>query len=129
MNNERKSLSNLNELNFNESIITDNISNDNINNTSVQRKKKRKRTKNNIDDIENSFQTQVKFFKNLYLEYKKKFNELSEQIKDLLNHVNVNQKTKLQISQIYQILGYSPRTIQLKIGTKINLLKGLFEKK
>ena len=82
----------------------------------------------NFDEIEKSFQTQVNFFKNLYLESQNKFNDLSEQINDLLLHIQVSQKTKLQISQIYQLLGYSPRTIQIKIGTKKKLFKGLFDK-
>ena len=97
-------------------------------NINIKRRKKRTKTKTNIDDIENSFQTQVKFLKQLYLESQKKFNELSEQIKDLLVHVSVSSKTKLQISQIYQLLGYSPRSIQIKIGTNKDLFKGLFDK-
>ncbi len=62
------------------------------------------------------------------MESQKKLNNLSEQINDLLLHVQVTTKTKLQISQIYQLLGYSPRSIQLKIGTKKNLFMNLFNK-
>ncbi len=127
-NKNKKHKINLNESKDNESINYDILSKKANDNITCNNKIKKRNKKREIDDIEYSFQTQVKFFKNLYMESQKKLNNLSEQINDLLLHVQVTTKTKLQISQIYQLLGYSPRSIQLKIGTKKNLFMNLFNK-
>ena len=55
-------------------------------------------------------QKQMTFIKKQLKEYMQKYEQLSGQVVELLKNVKVDMKIKLQISQICQILGYSPNT-------------------
>ena len=55
-------------------------------------------------------QKQMTFIKNQLKEYMQKYDQLSGQVKELLKNVKCDMKIKPQISQICQILGYSPNT-------------------
>ena len=73
-------------------------------------------------------QKQMKFIKEQLKESLLKFEQLSEQVKELLKNVKCDIKIKPNISQICQILGYSPQTtsriLNNKKGGILGLIKG-----
>ena len=62
-------------------------------------------------DIEKQVKEQLQLLKNENKELRYKYNLLIEQIKELLKNIKCDMKNKPQVSQICQILGYSPQTI------------------
>ena len=73
-------------------------------------------------------QKQMKFIKEQLKESLLKFEQLSEQVKELLKNIKCDIKIKPNISQICQILGYSPQTtnriLNNKKGGILGLIKG-----
>ena len=73
-------------------------------------------------------QKQMKFIKDQLKESLLKYEQLSEQVQELLKNIKCDLKIKPQISQICQILGYSPQTtsriLNNKKGGILGLIKG-----
>ena len=73
-------------------------------------------------------QKQMKFIKDQLKEALLKYDQLSEQVKELLKNIKVEIKIKPQISQICQIFGYSPQTTSKILNNKkvgiLGLVKG-----
>ena len=69
-------------------------------------------------DIGKQIQGQLNFLKKEIKEKDNKFNSLSEQVKELLKNIKCDMKNKPQVSQICQILGYSPQTINKIVTNK-----------
>jgi chromosome segregation ATPase len=73
-------------------------------------------------------QKQMKFLKDQLKDCLLKYEQLSEQVKEMLKNVKCDIKIKPQISQICQILGYSPQTtsriLNNKKGGILGLIKG-----
>ena len=59
-------------------------------------------------DLEYSGNQKVEIVKKL----KEKYSNLVEQVKMLIGNIPFNNKIKIQVSQICQLLGYSPETIR-----------------
>ena len=72
----------------------------------------------NALDIEKQVQEQLNFLKKENKEIKYKYNLLIEQVKELLKNIKCDMKNKPQVSQICQILGYSPQTINKIVTNK-----------
>ena len=73
-------------------------------------------------------QKQMKFIKEQLKESLLKYDQLSEQVKELIKNIKVEIKIKPQISQICQIIGYSPQTtsriLSNKKGGILGMMKG-----
>jgi myosin heavy subunit len=69
-------------------------------------------------DIEKALQDQLKILKDEIKEKNKKYNLLSEQVKELLKNIKCDMKIKPQIVQICQIFEYSPQTINRIVTNK-----------
>ena len=67
------------------------------------------RDKNRSEDINIDYPG-IQGVKEKLKELEFKFKNLVEQVKILIGNININQKIKPQISQICQLLGYSPKT-------------------
>ena len=74
-------------------------------------------------------QKQMKFIKEQLKESLLKYEQLSEQIKELLKNVKCDMKNKPNISQICQILGYSPETTSRIVNNKRGGIFGLMKGK
>ena len=70
-------------------------------------------------------QKQMKFIKEQLKDSILKYDQLSEQVKELLKNVKCDIKIKPQISQICQILGYSPQTTSKILNNKKGGILGL----
>ena len=73
-------------------------------------------------------QKQMKFIKDQLKDTLLKYDQLSDQVKELLKNIKCDIKIKPQISQICQIIGYSPQTtsriLNNKKGGILGLIKG-----
>ena len=69
-------------------------------------------------DIVKQNQIQLSYLKEQIKELNQKYNLLTEQVKELLKNIKVDIKIKPQVSQICQILGYSPQTINRIVTNK-----------
>ena len=65
--------------------------------------------KNRSEDINIDYPG-IQGFKEKLNELEFKYNNLVEQVKILIGNITFNQKIKPQITQICQLLGYSPKT-------------------
>ena len=74
-------------------------------------------------------QKQMTFIKKQLKEIMLKYDQLSEQVKELLKNIKCDMKIKPQISQICQILGYSPNTTARIIANKKTGLLGILSGK
>ena len=74
-------------------------------------------------------QKQMTFIKTQLKESIKKYEQLSDQVKELLKNIKVEIKIKPQISQICQILGYSPNTTSRIIANKKTGIFGILSGK
>ena len=74
-------------------------------------------------------QKQMKFIKDQLKDSLLKYDQLSEQVKELLKNVKCDNKNKPQIVQICQIFGYSPQTISRMINNKKGGIFGLMKGK
>ena len=74
-------------------------------------------------------QKQMTFIKKQLKEIMTKYDQLSDQVKELLKNIKCDMKIKPQISQICQILGYSPNTTARIIANKKSGILGLLSGK
>ena len=74
-------------------------------------------------------QKQMTFIKKQLKEVMLKYDQLSEQVKELLKNIKCDMKIKPQISQICQILGYSPNTTARIVSNKKSGILGLLSGK
>ena len=85
------------------------------------------------DDSEYSefkqMQKQMTFIKKQLKETLQKYEQLSDQVKELLKNVKCDIKIKPQISQICQILGFSPNTTARIISNKKTGIFGILSGK
>ena len=72
----------------------------------------------NDKEVIKLMQEQNKFLKEQIKEINNKYNLLAEQVKELLKNIKCDMKIKPQVSQICQILGYSPQTINKIVTNK-----------
>ena len=68
---------------------------------------------------------QIAFLKNRIKEIEIKYKNLEDLVKELIKNVKYEPIIKPQIVQICQVLGYSPRTSQKIISSKISGLKNI----
>ena len=74
-------------------------------------------------------QKQMTFIKKQLKESLQNYEQLSEQVKELLKNVKCDIKIKPQISQICQILGYSPNTTSRILSNKKTGIFGILSGK
>ena len=67
------------------------------------------RDKNRSEDINIDYPG-IQGLKDKLVELEFKYNNLVEQVKILIGNISINQKIKPQVTQICQLLGYSPKT-------------------
>ena len=80
-----------------------------------------------LDEVK-GLKTMIDYLKKDNKEKDKKFESLVEQIKELFKGMKCDSKNKLQISQIFQIIGYPPEVINMVTNSKKGNIMDLIEK-